>query len=731
MKKILLFLSVLFSLFVSVSYADSVVNTYTWNVSGYANSFKFWDSVYWLKFNSDADVSLSNFTKNWISVAHIWWMPTCSDETKTSFLPTSFFLSYFYAWKLFQKYIVFWPWISTSQQGCSNWWKYFTIISIWSNWSVLSKRVKDFPWTESRTAYSNSNEVAYSWFKLYIYNKAKNNKRIRGFYINLLTWFSFSSFSWVDTDLHWITLNDNTVLYPVWNKLLIRKYSFIVLNSSWFLNSYDLKKVALPVSSQRFMTWNSFVFSDFPYSYVFHNWNLTYLSWFVYKNWNKIYSTNYNKSLYSGFAFDGGLFYWSDVLSGWIAKIDEISKSNKTVLNTVLPVSNSSWSGSWWSGSWWIGSWWNSNDVVLSYLSWLNQVYWNYFKKDDFYWWYDLISNFLNSETESAYKFSYVLLKKIVYWDKNSKSVLYNYQTNNDSNYIYCSFWKCYFNGLELWSWFNTSNITNSFSSNSNYRVLFHIQSKQIWTVNPHFNGFVRVYDIKNKKYYVWTWLNDIVWFYNNWWVNDFHFLYYADVLSGWILTWFFEPAWPPDLVFKFNNIPFPYSNKSFYSWYVLKSNKFISSGWSFYWNFFAYSSTGSCPVKTDLANFYNVDIFGFHPFSSYSCLISILGWSAIPTNVIGFQYSFTWHNVIASNDWWKLNDYHWPWFGDIIIILFIFSLLLFNIIGMVPWWVVNDEFWDSQFKKNRFNPKRFKDISKENKSSWWSLSDFASKDFE
>ena len=359
----------MFGLFNSFSYADTVLNVYTWNLSRYAVNILNWNHNLWLYFDTNYHYQSAYFDKNWLSTVSF------NNLNQYGYSNIQFVISYMYWWRNIKRYVSYV--LGKYTPNWSHYWTYLAALVQW-NWygKVFSSPDISNEWDYNRN-YSTNTYIAYTWYKLYFYSTVKNSDDIFGFYFDLTTWFNLHYFHWEKPDFNWITLNDNSIVYPVWNKLLIRKYNWIVLNSSWFVNSFDLKSVSLPVSSDRFTTWNSFVFSDYPYSYVYTNWNMTYLKWFVYKNWDKIESTTYDKSLYSWFSFSNGLFYGSKLLSGWIVEVDEISKSNTVALNSVLPVSNwsNNWSNSWnWNSNW--SNWnWTLVNICKPEIYWVNVPY--------------------------------------------------------------------------------------------------------------------------------------------------------------------------------------------------------------------------------------------------------------------------------------------------------------------------------------------------------------------
>ncbi len=621
----------MFGLFNSFSYADTVLNVYTWNLSKYAVNILNWNYNLWVYFDNDFHYDLGYFDKNWLSSVN----DTHYNELYSN---TQFVISYMYWWRNIKRYISYFLWKDKDSSEV-----YYTNAVSYVFWNWYFKKFSSPDLSnggEYDRDYSTNTYIAYTWYKLYFYSTVKNSDDIFGFYFDLTTWFNLHYFHWEKPDFNWITLNNNSIVYPVWNKLLIRKYNWIVLNSSWFVNSFDLKSVSLPVSSDRFTTWNSFVFSDYPYSYVYTNWNMTYLKWFVYKNWDKIKSTTYNKSLYSWFSFSNGLFYGSKLLSGWIVEVDEISKSNTVALNSVLPVSN--WSNNW--SNWEEISPYTSNvaNLGLNYNSEWNIPYlfkWKYYNNKN-----QLFLPYYTN-TWSVVDLAFNLQSYFTWYNWNwtwLDAYSYNISWFNSYNNAYYG-WQC-----EYDNWNDTKCILYDFWNNKNYTYF---------------------YDI--------TWA---IFFYQE--QSDFS-------------------KWDKKLCFVKNNsvgcmlptnLANPIVQSNILNWQTSSFWNNLSSSWTLA-NLETFNSS-VCPVSWHFLKYINPTIWWFtilgwtapsyHPFENFACLFNIIGW-AYSWNISWFSFDLSaWHNVISSWDWQGLNDnVSILSFWDILIILIIFSLwfgLLFNI---------------------------------------------------
>ena len=206
-------------------------------------------------------------------------------------------------------------------------------------------------------------------------------------------------------------------------------------------------------------------------------------------------------------------------------------------------------------------------------------------------------------------------------WDV-IKTINWFYPLFNSDN----SLWDYYFCYLTWWQFnvvcvYNTSN----YSRNDYYEVPF---IPSWYTLN-------------------WSWIV----FYDFSGSNSY-FAWHSDYSTGMGSIWWIQQTW--DLIF-----------------WGLPNNSIVSFG---------------CPVSWwDITNFLNFkiwwwSIFGFKvpeykPLENFTCLWNLVIWSLTPWSVFNLWISFSWDNVINPSDWWKLNDYFWLWFWDVLLWLLIFKI--------------------------------------------------------
>jgi len=673
MKKFLLFLWIILSLFYTNTFANSVLNVYTWNFD-YASPLSLWNILFASTSDSSNSINIYWFNKNWNFHDGLGSLyPNCPNVRYWGRSHTSvekhFLLSYSKVWQNKIQFISFSVW-NSKYWGWNCWtdWVYYSIISTDENWTFIKKRIQ-----KSYTDFNSSLKYAYSWYKLYFYNQLKNSNVIRWFYIDFTSWYSYQYFEWVDTDLKWIVLINNSILYPVWNKLLNRKYNYVASNSSWFVSAYDLKVVQVPVSYQRTFSENSFLFSDFPYSYVYKGWNLTYLSWFVFKNWNAYKVVNYDTTLYSGFSYwDNGLFYWSKILSWWIAEIDEISINTQKSIPSLFPVSDNNWNNNW-------------NDEKKSpYTSNINE---------------------LNIWYVSEWNIPY----------------LFKWKYYNNKNQLFLPYYTTTWNVVDLW--FNLQEYFTWYNGNSTWLDSFSYNISWFNSYNPAYFGWACSYNNSNTSCVLYDYWNDknYTYFYDITWAIFFYQT--KSDFSKWNKTLCFVKNHNVSCLIPTNiSHPLVQSNWNYDNW----SNNLNSS-----WTLVGLSKFNNtvCPVSWHFLNYINPTIWWFrilgwtapayHPLWNFACLFNIIGWAYDwKINLFNIHLG-SWSNVINSSVWWKLNNYHWPWFGDIVILLIIFSLGFQMLFGWIwawdtegGWWFTSDKsdsgwsWWSGWFKQKSLRKK-------------------------
>jgi len=150
--------------------------------------------------------------------------------------------------------------------------------------------------------------------------------------------------------------------------------------------------------------------------------------------------------------------------------------------------------------------------------------------------------------------------------------------------------------------------------------------------------------------------------------------------------------------------------------------NTWLQSSWTLAW---LKMVSSSCPVSISWLNYANPTIWWFtilgwtapsyKPFENFVCLFSILDWSFNSWSNLSFTVNvYSWKNVINQSYWWKLNDYHWPWFWDILILLIIFSLWFNILFWQVASWEMN--YWEKKMQKYEF--KKHWEITRDDSKS-------------
>ncbi len=113
------------------------------------------------------------------------------------------------------------------------------------------------------------------------------------------------------------------------------------------------------------------------------------------------------------------------------------------------------------------------------------------------------------------------------------------------------------------------------------------------------------------------------------------------------------------------------------------------------------------CPVSMtwSISDFLNFKVWWFkilwyttpsyEPLKNFVCLWNLVEWSFDSSSVFNIWVNLSsWNNVIDESNWWNLNNYHWPSFGDVIIWLVIFSLIFYQLFWLFGSWDVETSSW-------------------------------------
>ncbi len=250
----------------------------------------------------------------------------------------------------------------------------------------------------------------------------------------------------------------------------------------------------------------------------------------------------------------------------------------------------------------------------------------------------------------------------------------------NSSNYNQVSWYSSY---LVLWSFFPDSSWFQFFTKS--LTVPINSDTLNVQAISSNIKEFqMYSWDLLSPPLSIWnlnycfTWWNNNTWNTNTWNTNTWNT---NTVSTGWVVV---------------NIVSNNYITWLQSSW-TLSNLKEVSS---------------DCPVSTSWYVFTNPKIWWFtvlgwtapsyKPFENFVCLFAILDWSFTSWNDLSFSVNvYSWKNVINSSYWWKLNNYHWPWFWDIIILLIIFSLWFNILFWSIASWNLNE--WEKKMQKYEF----------------------------